>query len=141
LVGIITAFNFPAAVMGWNFALSAICGNCSIWKGAPSTNLVSIACTRLIGSVLEANKCPSGVLALVCGGVDIGESLLNDERIPLVSFTGSTKVGKIVNSKVHSRFGKTLLELGGNNAVIICEDANVDLSIKACTFAAVGSCG
>ena len=108
IVGVITAFNFPCAVFGWNAAIALICGN---------------------------------VLTVVQGNADIGKKIAEDKRIPLVSFTGSTKVGKIVKTTVDNRFGKTLLELGGNNATIILKDANLDLAFKACTFAAVGTCG
>lgn len=119
IVGVITAFNFPCAVFGWNAAIALICGNLVCWKGAPSTSLISIGCANIIGEVLAKNKINPNVLTVVNGGVEIGQKMTEDKRIPLLSFTGSTKVGKIIKQKVDERFGKTLLELGGNNATII----------------------
>ena len=141
IVGVITAFNFPCAVFGWNAAIAFITGNLVCWKGAPTTSLVTIACARIIGEVFEKNNINPNVLTVVQGGVDVGQKMTADKRIPLISFTGSTKVGKMVQLTVAERFGKTLLELGGNNATIIMEDANLEMAFKACTFAAVGTCG
>ena len=141
IVGVITAFNFPCAVFGWNAAIAFITGNVVCWKGAPSTPMITIACANVIGEVLKKNNINPNVLTVVQGGVDIGQRMTEDKRIPLISFTGSTKVGKMVKLKVDERFGKTLLELGGNNATIIMEDANLEMAFKACTFAAVGTCG
>uniref|UniRef100_A0A8C9MPM7 Aldehyde dehydrogenase 7 family member A1 n=1 Tax=Serinus canaria TaxID=9135 RepID=A0A8C9MPM7_SERCA len=118
LVGVITAFNFPVAVYGWNSAIAMICGNACLWKGAPTTSLVSVAVTKIIAKVLEDNKLPGAICALVCGGADIGTAMARDERMDLLSFTGSTKVGKQVALTVQERFGRSLLELGGNNAII-----------------------
>ncbi len=137
----ITAFNFPCAVFGWNAAIALVCGDVITWKGAPSTSLVTIATSKIIANVLQKNKINPNVLTVVHGNADIGQKISQDKRIPLVSFTGSTKIGKIVKRTVDDRFGKSLLELGGNNATIILKDANLDLAFKACTFAAVGTCG
>lgn len=140
-VGVITAFNFPNAVFAWNAAIALICGDTVTWKGAPASSLVTIATAQIIGDVLRKNKINPNVLTVLQGGADIGEAMTKDPRIPLVSFTGSSRVGAIVRSQVEKRFGRVLLELGGNNATIIHEDANLELAFKACTFAAVGTCG
>uniref|UniRef100_A0A8C9AMK9 Alpha-aminoadipic semialdehyde dehydrogenase n=1 Tax=Prolemur simus TaxID=1328070 RepID=A0A8C9AMK9_PROSS len=118
LVGIITAFNFPVAVYGWNSAVAMICGNVCLWKGAPTTSLISVAVTKIIAKVLEDNKLPGAICSLTCGGADIGTAMAKDERVNLLSFTGSTQVGKQVALMVQERFGRSLLELGGNNAII-----------------------
>ena len=141
IVGVITAFNFPCAVFGWNAAIAFICGDLVCWKASPSASLITMACANIIGDVLAKNKINPNVLTVTLGGIDIGQKITKDKRIPLVSFTGSTKVGKIVKQTVDERFGKTLLELGGNNATVIMEDANLEMAFKACTFAAVGTCG
>lgn len=109
IVGVITAFNFPCAVFGWNAAIALICGNLLTWKGAPSTSLVTIATAKIIASVLQKNRINPNVLTVVHGGADIGQKMAEDKRIPLVSFTGSTKIGKTVKRTVDDRFGKTLL--------------------------------
>jgi aldehyde dehydrogenase family 7 protein A1 len=142
LVGIITAFNFPCAVLGWNAAISLVCGNSQIWKGASSTSLITIATTKIIAEVLERNKLPGAICSMVVGpGRDIGEKLISDPRLSLISFTGSTEVGRRISSVVHSRFGRTILELGGNNAFIVMEDANLELAFRSLLFAAVGTAG
>lgn len=141
VVGVITAFNFPCAVFGWNACIGMICGDLMLWKGAPSTPLVSIATTKIFADVLQENGFKSVVSLCQGDGVEIGELILNDPRVPLVSFTGSCKVGRHVSETVSKRFGKSILELGGNNAVIVLEDANVDMALKACAFSAVGTCG
>lgn len=129
-------------MLTWNLALAMICGDSTLWKGSQTTSLVSIALTKIIGDVLERNHVPHGVLTLVQGvGETIGELIINDPRFSLVSFTGSTRVGRRVSEIVHKRFGKTILELGGNNAVIVMEDANLELVLKGSLFAAVGTCG
>lgn len=117
-VGVISAFNFPVAVYGWNSAISLVCGNPVLWKGAPSTNLCSIAVTKILASVLEKNNLPSSICSLITGGADVGNEMVSDKRLDLISFTGSTPVGKQVSLKVQERFGRSILELGGNNAVI-----------------------
>jgi aldehyde dehydrogenase family 7 protein A1 len=142
LIGVITAFNFPCAVLGWNFGIAAICGDLTLWKGASSTSLITVAVTKVIAEVLEKNKCPPGVLTTVVGpGRTIGELLISDKRLELISFTGSTSIGTRISSKVHERFGRTILELGGNNATIIMDDADIDLVIKASLFGSIGTAG
>ena len=129
LVGVITAFNFPVAVYGWNSAIAMICGNACLWKGAPTTSLISVAVTKIIAKVLEDNKLPGAVCSLTCGGANIGTAMAKDERVDLLSFTGSTQVGKQVALMVQERFGRSLLELGGNNAIIAFEDADLSLVV------------
>ncbi|KAM9252986.1 alpha-aminoadipic semialdehyde dehydrogenase isoform 2-T2 [Dugong dugon] len=141
LVGIITAFNFPVAVYGWNNAIAMICGNVCLWKGAPTTSLISVAVTKIIARVLEDNKLPGAICSLTCGGADIGTAMAKDEQMNLLSFTGSTQVGKQVALMVQERFGRSLLELGGNNAIIAFEDADLNLVIPSALFAAVGTAG
>ncbi|XP_074238102.1 alpha-aminoadipic semialdehyde dehydrogenase isoform X2 [Saimiri boliviensis] len=141
LVGIITAFNFPVAVYGWNNAIALICGNVCLWKGAPTTSLISVAVTKIIAKVLEDNKLPGAICSLTCGGADIGTAMAKDERVNLLSFTGSTQVGKQVALMVQERFGRSLLELGGNNAIIAFEDADLNLVVPSALFAAVGTAG
>lgn len=141
LVGIITAFNFPVAVFGWNNAIALITGNVCLWKGAPTTSLVSIAVTKIVAKVLEDNLLPGAICSLTCGGADIGTAMARDERVNLLSFTGSTHVGKQVALMVQERFGKSLLELGGNNAIIAFEDADLSLVLPSALFAAVGTAG
>ncbi|PRP76506.1 aldehyde dehydrogenase [Planoprotostelium fungivorum] len=142
LIGVITAFNFPMAVCGWNAALSLICGNAQIWKGATTTSLCSIAITKIVDRVLKKMNVPPAIFSLICGpGRSIGELLIQDKRLALVSFTGSTNIGTRVSTSVHSRFGRTILELGGNNALIIMDDADIDMAVRSALFAAVGTCG
>ncbi|KAH7882968.1 NAD-aldehyde dehydrogenase [Phlebopus sp. FC_14] len=141
LVGVLTAFNFPVAVYGWNFSLSFAAGNANVWKPSPSTPLCAIAVTKIIASVLERNGLPGAVSALVTGGKDIGEGVVNNADVPLVSFTGSEAVGRVVGKAVQSRFGKTILELGGNNASIVMPDADLGMAVPAVFFGAVGTAG
>lgn len=141
LVGVISAFNFPVAVYGWNAALAWVCGNSVVWKGASSTNLCSIATTKIISKVLEKNKLPGGLAALCCASGPLGELIVKDDRVNLVSFTGSTPVGRNVGNIVQNRFGRCLLELGGNNALVVAEDADIDLLVRSAVFAAVGTAG
>merc|ERR1711970_114501 len=141
VVGVITAFNFPVAVYGWNSAIAMVCGDTLLWKGAPSTPLVSVATTKIVQSVLEKNGLPGAISTLCCGGADIGSAIAKDERIPLVSFTGSTPVGNKVAMMVTERFGKHLLELGGNNAILVDHDADVDMVVRASVFACIGTAG
>jgi len=141
VVGIISAFNFPVAVYGWNNAIAMVCGNTMVWKGAPSTSLCSVATMKIVASVLEKNKLPGAICSLVCGGAEIGSAMANDTRVSLVSFTGSTQVGKSVGMAVQSRFGKSLLELGGNNAIIVADDADLDMVVRAAVFACAGTAG
>ncbi|GAA5943696.1 hypothetical protein JCM3775_001339 [Rhodotorula graminis] len=141
VVGVISAFNFPCAVFGWNQSLAFITGNATIWKPAPTTPLVAIATTKILQSVLEANKLPAALSALVCGGGETGDALVSDKRVDLLSFTGSEARGRDVSIKVASRFGQSLLELGGNNASIVLPDANLPMALQAITFAALGTAG
>jgi aldehyde dehydrogenase family 7 protein A1 len=142
LVGVITAFNFPCAVFFWNFCISMVCGNCTVWKGASSTSLITIAITNLVHEVLAANKVEPGVLVTVVGpGRTVGNLFLDDPRLKLISFTGSTPIGRTVSEKVHKRFGRTILELGGNNSVLVMEDADVSLAMKAVVFGSIGTSG
>ena len=142
IVGVISAFNFPNAVFGWNFCLSFICGNCTIWKAASTVGLITIATTIIIDRVLKRNSIPAGVLVSMVGpGKTVGNRLLHDKRVQLISFTGSTNIGRTVSEIVHKRFGSTILELGGNNAVVICEDGDVEMALKAIVFAAIGTAG
>ncbi|CAN1828014.1 Aldehyde dehydrogenase family 7 member A1 [Linum perenne] len=141
IVGVITAFNFPCAVLGWNACIALVCGNCVVWKGAPTTPLVTIAMTKLISEVLEKNNLPGAIFTSLCGGAEIGQAIAKDTRIPLVSFTGSSKVGQTVQQTVSRRFGKCLLELSGNNAIIVMDDADVQLAARSILFAAVGTAG
>lgn len=142
VVGIITAFNFPMAVLSWNAAISMICGNVNIWKGASSTSLCTLAITKILERVFRANGVNPAVVTTVIGsGATIGERLIQDKRISLVSFTGSTSIGRGIATTVHSRFGTTILELGGNNSLIVMDDANLDLVIPAAFFGAIGTAG
>lgn len=140
-LGIITAFNFPVAVYGWNASIAMVCGDTMIWKGSPTTPLTSIATTKIVASVLEANQLPASISTLVTGGSELGEAMSSDKRLPLISFTGSTEVGKKVGVKVQERFGKSILELGGNNAIVACEDADMSLLVPSLLFACVGTAG
>jgi aldehyde dehydrogenase (NAD+) len=139
-VAIITAFNFPMAVWAWNAALAAVCGDTCIWKPSPAAPLSALAVQRLCHEVM-AEEDAKGVFNLVVGDKDVGEKMCADRRIPLVSFTGSTTVGKKVAETVGARLGKSLLELGGNNAIIVLDDASLDLAVRAITFGAVGTAG
>jgi aldehyde dehydrogenase (NAD+) len=140
IVGIITAFNFPVAVWSWNTALALVCGNVCVWKPSSKTPLCAVACQKILADVLAANEMPEGVSNLLMGNA-IGDQINNDPRIALVSFTGSTRVGRLVASAVAGRFGRTILELGGNNAIIISKDADLDMSLIGAVFGAVGTAG
>lgn len=141
IVGIISAFNFPVAVWSWNTALSWICGNVTIWKPSEKTPLCGIACQNIISEVLKENNLPEGISSMIVGDHEIGDQLVKDKNVALVSFTGSTKVGRIVGKNVAERFGKSILELGGNNAIIITENADLDMSVIGAVFGAVGTAG
>ena len=141
IVGIISAFNFPVAVWSWNVALAWVCGNVCIWKPSEKTPLCSIACQNMISEVLKEQNIPNGVSCIINGDKKIGELMSDDKRINLLSATGSTKMGKDVAKRVGARLGKTLLELGGNNAVIITENADIKHAISNIVFGAVGTCG
>ncbi len=141
IVGIISAFNFPVAVWAWNTMLAWVCGDVCVWKPSEKTPLCSIACQNIVAEVFEANGVPEGVSCIVNGDAVIGKLLSNDGRIPLVSATGSTRMGKAVGAAVGARLGKSLLELGGNNAIIITPEADLDMSIIGAVFGAVGTAG
>jgi aldehyde dehydrogenase (NAD+) len=141
IVGVITAFNFPVAVWSWNAMLAFICGDVCIWKPSEKTPLCSIACQLIITKVLQRNKVPEGVSCIVNGDFTVGQLMARDERIPLISATGSTRMGKAVAGTVSGRLGRALLELGGNNAIIITENADLDIAIRGALFGAVGTAG
>jgi aldehyde dehydrogenase (NAD+) len=141
VVGIISAFNFPVAVWAWNSMLAAVCGNTSVWKPSEKTPLTAVACMHIMKDVLKRNNLPEGIFGLVVGDRVIGEAMASDKRAALVSATGSTRMGRAVGETVARRFGKVLLELGGNNAIIITPNANLDLALPAVLFGSVGTCG
>ena len=141
LVGIISAFNFPVAVWAWNAALAWVCGDVCIWKPSEKVPLSAIACQNIAEGVFAKNGVHPGVCSLVIGDAEIGKKMANDSRIPLISATGSTRMGKAVGEAVGRRLGKTILELGGNNAIIITENADLDIAIPGAVFGAVGTAG
>src|SRR5690606_22248519 len=141
IVGIITAFNFPVAVWAWNTALAWVCGDVCVWKPSEKTPLCAIACQKIAQEVFQRNGVPEGVSAVVNGDYKIGQLLAADERIPLISATGSIRMGKAVARTVSERLGRSLLELGGNNAIIISEHANLDMAVRGALFGAVGTAG
>ena len=141
IVGIITAFNFPVAVWAWNTMLAWVCGDVCIWKPSEKTPLCSIACQNIVSKVFAKNGVPEGVSGLVNGDFKIGQLMASSDHIPLVSATGSVRMGKAVARTVSERLGRSLLELGGNNAIIISENANLDMAIIGAVFGAVGTAG
>jgi len=141
VVGIISAFNFPVAVWSWNAMIAWVCGNTCVWKPSEKTPLTGIACQHIVAVVFAENNIPEGVSCLIIGDAHIGKAMATDERVSLISATGSTAMGKSVASTVAQRLGKSLLELGGNNAIIISPDADLKLVIPAVVFGAVGTCG
>ncbi len=141
VVGIISAFNFPVAVWCWNTALAWVCGDVCIWKPSEKTPLCGVACQNIFAEVLAENDLPEGISCLINGDYKIGEVMTADKRVPLISATGSIRMGKIVAQTVAARLGKSLLELGGNNAVILTESTDLKMSIPALVFGAVGTCG
>ncbi|MCP4114879.1 MAG: aldehyde dehydrogenase family protein [Desulfobacteraceae bacterium] len=141
-VGIISAFNFPVAVWSWNAMIAAVCGDVNIWKPSSKTPLTAIAVQNILGSVIKANNLPEGLFSLIVGrGSDVGETMLNDTRLPLISITGSTRVGRHGAELIARRFGKSILELGGNNAIIMTPHANLKLAVPGIVFSAVGTAG
>lgn len=141
VTGVITAFNFPVAVWAWNAALAAICGNTVVWKPSPQTPLCAIAVQKICDRVMKRNGL-EGIFGFVIGPDDtIGETLTGDKRVPLISATGSTRMGRHVGARVNERFGRTILELGGNNALIVLDDADMNLALHAILFGAVGTAG
>ena len=141
IVGVISAFNFPVAVWSWNAALAWVCGDVVVWKPSEKTPLCGVACQKIIQEVLKENNLPEGISCLVNGDYKVGEMLSKDTRVPLVSATGSTRMGKIVAQEVAARLGKSLLELGGNNAIIVTPDADVKMTVIGAVFGAVGTAG
>lgn len=141
IVGIISAFNFPVAVWNWNTALAWVCGDVCVWKPSEKAPITAIACQQITKQVFDANGVPEGVSGLVIGGPEIGKLMAEDKRVPLVSATGSTRMGKSVGAAVGARLGKSLLELGGNNAIIITPSADLKMVVPGAVFGAVGTCG
>ncbi|MFN0204562.1 MAG: aldehyde dehydrogenase family protein [Bacteroidia bacterium] len=141
IVGVISAFNFPVAVWSWNAMLAAVCGNVSLWKPSEKTPLTAIACMNIARNVLKNNDLPDGIFAVIVGDREIGEKMSQDKNVPLVSATGSTRMGKAVGETVANRMGKSLLELGGNNAIIVSQHADLKLALPAIIFGSVGTCG
>lgn len=140
-VGIISAFNFPVAVWAWNTALAWICGDVAIWKPSEKAPLCGVACQKIAADVFAENNLPEGISGLISGDYKVGEWMTTDDRVPLVSATGSTRMGKIVGATVGGRLGKTILELGGNNAIIVSPEANIDMTVIGAVFGAVGTAG
>jgi aldehyde dehydrogenase (NAD+) len=141
LVGIISAFNFPVAVWSWNSMLAWVCGNACIWKPSEKTPLCAVACQHIVAEIFARNQVPEGVSCLLTGGRETGEKMAADHEIPLLSATGSTRMGKAVGAAVGARLGRALLELGGNNAIIISQDADLNIAIPGAVFGAVGTAG
>lgn len=141
IVGIISAFNFPVAVWSWNTALALICGDVCVWKPSEKTPLCGVACQKILADVLEENSIPAGVSSLINGDYAVGEWMTEDPRMALISATGSIRMGKIVAQKVAARLGKSLLELGGNNAIIVTPDADLKMTLMGAVFGAVGTAG
>jgi aldehyde dehydrogenase (NAD+) len=141
IVGIISAFNFPVAVWAWNSALAWVCGDVCVWKPSEKAPLSGVACQLIAAEVFAKHKMPEGISCLINGDYKVGELLSNDKRVPLVSATGSTRMGKLVGKAVGERLGRSLLELGGNNAIIITENADIEIAIRGALFGAVGTAG
>lgn len=146
VVGVISAFNFPVAVWSWNAALALICGDSVIWKPSEKTPLTALACGKIFDKAVKRFKaaghdCPDNLLQILIGQADVGQALVDDKRVPLISATGSTRMGQIVGERVASRMGKSLLELGGNNAMIVTPSADMNLVVRAIVFSAVGTAG
>lgn len=141
VVGVISAFNFPVAVWAWNFAIAIVCGNTVVWKGSEKAPLCAIACQHIWNKVAQENNLPEGLSSIVTGDYKIGELMTADTRVPLVSATGSSRMGAIVGAAVAGRFGKTILELGGNNAIIVSPTCDLKMTITGAIFGAVGTCG
>jgi len=141
IVGVISAFNFPVAVWCWNTALAWVCGNVCVWKPSEKTPLTAVACQHIFNEVLEENDLPEGISCLINGDYKVGEMMTADKRLPLISATGSTRMGKIVGKTVAERLGRSLLELGGNNAIIVSPQADLKMTIIGSVFGAVGTCG
>jgi len=141
VVGIISAFNFPVAVWSWNSMIAWVCGDTCVWKASEKTPLCALACQQIAAGVFAANQVPEGVSGLITGGQEVGEWMTADHRIPMISATGSTRMGKAIGQAMAARLGRALLELGGNNAIIISQDADLDIAIPGAVFGAVGTAG
>jgi aldehyde dehydrogenase (NAD+) len=141
VVGIISAFNFPVAVWSWNSALAWVCGNVCVWKGSEKTPLCAVACQNIWNEVARENNLPEGISSIVTGDVHVGTMMTEDKRVPLISATGSSRMGRIVGAKVAERFGRSLLELGGNNAIIVTPNADLKMTIIGAVFGACGTAG
>ena len=141
IVGIISAFNFPVAVWSWNAALAWVCGDVTIWKPSEKTPITAVACQNILHKVLKANNLPEGISCIINGDYKVGEYMTKDSRVPLISATGSTRMGKIVGATVGGRLGRTILELGGNNAIIITPSADLNIVVPGAVFGAVGTAG
>ena len=141
IVGIISAFNFPVAVWSWNAALAWVCGDVCVWKPSEKAPISGIACQLIVGKIFEKHGMPEGISSLIIGDYRVGQLLSHDNRLPLVSATGSTRMGKLVGQAVGGRLGRSLLELGGNNAIIITENGDLDMAIRGALFGAVGTAG
>jgi aldehyde dehydrogenase (NAD+) len=141
VVGVISAFNFPVAVWSWNTALALVCGDAVVWKPSDKTPLTALACQALLAEAARRTGAPADISQVVLGGVDVGEALVDDARVALVSATGSTRMGKAVAPRVAGRFGKLLLELGGNNAAVVAPSADLDLAVRGIVFSAAGTAG
>jgi aldehyde dehydrogenase (NAD+) len=141
IVGIISAFNFPVAVWSWNSALAWVCGDVCVWKASEKAPLCAVACQNIWNEVAAANDLPEGISCIITGDYKVGEMLTRDERVPLVSATGSTRMGRIVGAAVAERFGRSLLELGGNNAIIVTPHADLQMTIIGAVFGACGTAG
>lgn len=141
IVGIISAFNFPVAVWSWNAMIAMVCGDVCIWKSSEKTPLCAVACQQILADVLKRNKMPEGISSIITGDYKVGEWMTRDKRIPLISATGSTRMGKTVGTAVAERLGRSLLELGGNNAIIVTPSADLNLVLTGAVFGAVGTCG
>lgn len=141
IVGIISAFNFPVAVWSWNAMLALVCGDVCVWKASEKAPLCAVACQKILHSILKEHKVPEGVSCIITGDYQVGQWLTQDTRVPLISATGSTRMGKAVGAAVAQRLGRSLLELGGNNAVIVTESADLNLVLIGSLFGAVGTCG
>lgn len=141
IVGIISAFNFPVAVWSWNSMIAWVCGDVSVWKPSEKTPLCGVACQKIVEAVFKKNQVPEGVSCIISGGREVGEWLSKDNRIPLISATGSTRMGKAIAATVGERLGRSLLELGGNNAIIVSKEADLNIALTAAVFGAVGTAG
>ena len=141
IVGIISAFNFPVAVWAWNSMIAMVCGDVCVWKGSEKTPMCSIACQKILVDILKENNLPEGISSIITGDAQVGQWMTTDRRIPLISATGSTRMGRAVGKDVAERLGRSLLELGGNNAIIITPSADLKVVLTGAVFGAVGTCG